>query len=120
MMNVAKLIAVSYLCISGVANAQPGADVDETPTNPIVKNDFRPPSAVPTAAPRIERSQPFATTRPWGGGLRLTGLSGIGALPGVNYGAELAGLVRYNEYFAELGFGWWKPEKTYVVTETPE
>ncbi|HEY5925654.1 MAG TPA: hypothetical protein VIV11_28405, partial [Kofleriaceae bacterium] len=63
---------------------------------------------------------PLATTRRLGGGIRLTGLSGIGALPGVNYGAEFAALVRYDELFGELGFGWWKPEHTYVVTETTE
>src|SRR6185503_10674817 len=44
----------------------------------------------------------------------------IGALPGVNYGGELAGLVRRDEWFAELAIGKWKPEHTYVVTESPQ
>lgn len=63
---------------------------------------------------------PLATTEPWGGGVRMTGLTGIGALPGRNFGGEIAGLVRHDEVFVELGLSRWKPEKTYVVTETPE
>jgi hypothetical protein len=66
------------------------------------------------------RANPLATTARWGGGVRVTGLSGIGALPGVNFGIEVAGLVRRDEYFVELALGRWKPEDTHLVTETPE
>lgn len=55
------------------------------------------------------------TTEPWGGGLRLTGLSGIGALPGVNFGGEVAINVRRFETFGELALGQWKPEDTAYV-----
>ncbi len=79
------------------------------------------PGATPVIAePTRARRSPLATTEQWGGGVRLTGLSGIGALPGVNYGGEVAGLVRRDELFVELGLGWWKPEKTYLVAAAPE
>ena len=45
-------------------------------------------------------------------------MSGIGALPGVNLGGEVAVHVRHDEYFGELGLGRWHPQNTYVVTET--
>jgi hypothetical protein len=60
-----------------------------------------------------------STTERWGGGIRLTGLSGIGALPGVNFGGEVAGVLRRDELFGELALGRWKPEDTYIVTESP-
>ncbi len=63
-------------------------------------------------------SDPLATTSEWGGGIRLTGLSGIGALPERNFGVEVAGLVRHDEAFVELGLGRWTPEHDYVVAET--
>lgn len=108
MRNLARL---AVLLLPALAAAQPGAT---DPVSPIDQDEARPPPVPPP--PRVERAAPFETARPWGGGVRLTGLSGIGALPGVNYGAEVAGLVRYGELFGELGFGWWKPEKTYIVT----
>jgi hypothetical protein len=51
----------------------------------------------------------------WGGGVRMTGLSGIGALPGRNYGGELAIHVRHDEIFGELALGRLRPEKDYAV-----
>jgi hypothetical protein len=82
-----------------------------------------PPSSVdaqPVAKPMVrrERPDPLATAERWGGGIRLTGLSGIGALPGVNFGGEVAGLVRRDELFAELALGRWKPEETRMVADT--
>jgi hypothetical protein len=58
------------------------------------------------------------TTERWGGGVRLTGLSGIGALPGVNFGGEVALVLRRDELFGELALGRWKPEDTYIVTDS--
>src|SRR5688572_20431854 len=69
-----------------------------------------------------ERRSPVVadeTDERWGGGIRLTGLSGIGALPGVNFGGEVAGVLRRDELFGELAIGRWKPEDTYIVTEMP-
>jgi hypothetical protein len=105
-MSIVSKLLVSALLTTSVltAHAQPSL----TPVAPSEGVRMR------------ERPDPLATTERWGGGVRLTGLSGIGALPGVNYGVELAAFLRRDELFAELGFGWWKPEHTYVVTEMPE
>ncbi len=111
------------------ANAQPGAWVDPATVDvePVEQVEqpaaFVPPSSVPAQRPSVARRTPTKgqeTTRRWAFGARLTGLSGIGALPGVNYGAELATYVRHDEIFAELAFGWWRPEDQHIVTTTPE
>lgn len=83
--------------------------------------DLRPPGeVVPAEAVRPVYKRPGLEEQPlWGGGVRLTGLSGIGALPGVNIGAELAVFVRRDERFIELGLGRWVPSETQVVAETP-
>ncbi len=65
----------------------------------------------------LRKRDPLSTTDTWGGGLRLTGLSGIGALPGVNFGGEVAINVRHNELFGELALGQWKPEDTQYVVD---
>lgn len=66
-------------------------------------------------APEAQRDGPVlararsgaAAPRSWGGGLRALGLSGIGALPGVSVGGELAGHVRARWLVAELAaMGW--------------
>lgn len=101
-----RLIFASVLLAAGAALAQPPS---YAPTEPV----YRPTVVKPA-------KNPLATTEHWGGGVRLTGLSGIGALPGVNYGAEVAGHLRHDEYFVELALGRWKPRDTYVVTEMPE
>jgi hypothetical protein len=63
----------------------------------------------------VERRDPLATHERWGGGLRLTGASGIGALPGRNFGAEVAVNVRRDELFVELALSHWQPETDYRV-----
>ncbi len=97
MRTASSLILLGVLAATRAANAQP-------------------PGSIQTA----ERHDPLATTERWGGGVRLTGLSGIGALPDRNFGAEVAVHVRHDELFVELGLARWKPEESYVVTETPE
>lgn len=118
-----KLTIVTSLFVAATASAQPG----ETGTTAEVDTELRPPSSVatevepaPIVVTRRARHNPLATTERWGGGVRLTGLSGIGALPGVNFGGEVAALVRRDEMFAELALSRWKPQDTYLVTETPE
>lgn len=78
-----------------------------------------PPSTVAAERPRLVTTKlsPLATTETWGGGIRLTGLSGIGALPGVNIGGEVAGNVRYRDKFIELGLGRWTPQDSYYVAQ---
>ena len=58
--------------------------------------------AAPPAAPRAKK---------WGGGVRLLGLSGVGALPRINIGVELAAYARRETAFAELGAGIWVPQE---------
>ena len=97
------------------ANAQPGADQPDG--DQLL--DLRPPGEVaPAVVVRPVRHRALSEGQ-WGGGVRLTGLSGIGALPGVNIGAELAGFVRRDERFLELGLGHWEPQQTYLVSDTP-
>jgi hypothetical protein len=87
------------------ANAQPGRVEVEPPAEPAVLHS-RP------------IHDPLATTERWGGGLRLTGASGIGALPGRNLGAEVAVNVRHDELFGELAMSHWQPEGDYRVMST--
>src|SRR5260370_19698831 len=96
------------------ASAQPGDDPELQPPSSVIAAP-----TVPTNPDGTPRRQ-LRAARPWGGGIRLTGLSGIGALPGVNYGGELAGQLSHDDLFAELAFGWWKPEKTYTITSMPK
>jgi hypothetical protein len=114
-MSIARNVtfAGSLLAASATAYAQPG-DLDTEP---------RPPSSVEVSPAPVrhihKHPSPLATTERWGGGIRLTGLSGIGALPGVNFGGEVAGMVRRDEMFVELALASWRPEDTYYVL-TPE
>jgi hypothetical protein len=99
---------LATLLLSTTAYAQPGADDDAPPSTPSRS----------TVIPRELHEQShtgISTTNRWGGGIRLTGLSGIGALPGVNFGGEVAGHLRRDELFGELALGRWKPEDTYHV-----
>jgi len=100
-------LAGTLLAAPAVASAQPPGSIEP--------DDVRPSAVAPH-----KRGSAVATTERWGGGVRLTGLSGIGALPGVNYGAEVAAHLRRDEVFVELALGRWKPEDNYVVTESPE
>jgi hypothetical protein len=43
----------------------------------------------------------------WGGGGRLVGLSGVGAVPEVGLGVELAGYLRHDDGFLELAAARW-------------
>ena len=97
-----KLPLLLVATASVTASAQPGMFdplTDETPVTVV----------------RHEHVDPLATTERWGGGLRLTGESGIGALPGRNFGAEVAINVRHDQLFAELALSHWKPENDYHV-----
>jgi hypothetical protein len=120
MSTVVKLAFTTSL-IAVTASAQPGAtDVETTGTDQVEQDAaLRPPSdaEVQHVSVVVPHKIHFDTTERWGGGVRITGMSGIGALPGVNFGAEVAGLVRHDEYFAELGLGRWKPRETYLVAE---
>ncbi|MEO7096864.1 MAG: hypothetical protein ABI175_26635 [Polyangiales bacterium] len=57
--------------------------------------------------------------RRWGGGMRALALSGIGALPRINIGGELAGYVRRDEYFAEIAIARWVPQSARLDPGAP-
>ncbi len=48
------------------------------------------------------RAPASSPPRRWGGGVRLLALSGVGALPRINVGGELAGYLRREHHFLEL------------------
>ena len=110
MTRLCTLITALLTFPAVTANAQPGDDPELQPPSSVIAAPELPLN--PNGTPR----RMVRTARPWGGGIRLTGLSGIGALPGVNYGGELAGQLSHDEYFAELALGWWKPQKTYTIS----
>ncbi len=57
--------------------------------------------------------------RRWGGGVRALALSGIGALPRINIGGELAGYVRRDDYFGELALSRWVPQSARLDPGAP-
>jgi len=68
----------------------------------------------PAAEVQRERPRPVLTplaveARGWGGGVRALGVSGIGALPGVGVGGELAGYARIHSMFVEVAATRWLP-----------
>ena len=103
--KLSLLIVATGVVAAGTAGAQPG----------MVDPVDAPPDAVPVVVVHHVRPDPLATTDRWGGGLRLTGASGIGALPGRNLGAEVAVNVRHDNAFAELAMSHWQPEDDYHV-----
>lgn len=66
-------------------------------------------ASAPAPSPMPRTSRASHTTK-WGGGARLLGLSGIGALPRVNLGGELAAYARRNTTFFELAVSRWVPQ----------
>jgi hypothetical protein len=73
--------------------------------------DDPPASAIATAA----SPAPSA----WGGGVRALGLSGIGRVPSVGLGAELAGYLRHHDEFAELAVSRWTGRTLHLVDGAP-
>jgi len=69
--------------------------------------------ALPSVSVRRDVAAPVSPVRAkkWGGGMRLLGLSGVGALPRINIGVELAAYARRDTAFAELAAGIWVPQE---------
>jgi len=72
------------------------------------------------AAPRIALAvaPPEARSR-WGGGLRLEGVSGIGALPRIGLGGELAAYVQRDTAYVELSATRWMPSARFLHAGAP-
>lgn len=77
-------------------------------------DEVRAPQAV-----RMEQPAPAAPPARWGGGVRLQTISGIGTLPGVGLGGELAGHVRRHEWYAELSAARWMPQSRFLHVGAP-
>lgn len=67
---------------------------------------------MPAVYARRDVAEPVTAKGPhkWGGGVRLLGLSGVGALPRINIGLELGAYARRDTTFAELAVGIWVPQ----------
>jgi hypothetical protein len=63
--------------------------------------------AEPVRIAMYERPEP--APRMWGGGMRALGVSGVGAMPGIGLGGELAAYLRRRELFLELAGARWLP-----------
>ncbi len=67
--------------------------------------------SVPTSNDRVDQGPPFTSGKPalrrWVIGARVSGLSGIGIIPQVGLGGELAITVRAGNHLAELGAARW-------------
>lgn len=61
-----------------------------------------------------------ATARPevWGGGVRVLAVSGVGVVPQVGVGGEVAAYVRRGEMFTELAVARWADDSDYVADRT--
>jgi len=108
--KLSLLIVATGFVAANTAGAQPGM-VDPA-GDPLAD---APPDVLPTVIVHHAHPDPLATTEPWGGGLRLTGASGIGALPGRSFGAEVAVNVRHDNLFAEIAMSHWQPQDDYHV-----
>lgn len=107
--GVAIVVAIGA---GGSARAQPGATEPTEPTE-----ELAPPVARPRVVHALDRED---VVGPWGGGVTLMGLSGIGALPGVNIGGEVGAFLRHEEIFGGLALGRWRPQEPVVLAETPQ
>ena len=83
--------------------------LDAAPTVVSVVDEPGPAEEQETRVVRTVSSTAVAHRR-WGGGVRALALSGIGALPRINIGGEIAGYVRREDYFAEVGLARWVPQ----------
>ena len=57
--------------------------------------------------------------RHWGGGVHASALSGVGTVPGVGVGGEIAVFVRRKNLFAEIGYAQWAPQSAFLVPGAP-
>jgi hypothetical protein len=55
----------------------------------------------------------------WGVGIRALGLSGIGMMPRVGVGAELAAYLRRKDVYGEVGYSRWLESSAYLTDGAP-
>ncbi|MGN6104349.1 MAG: hypothetical protein ACTHU0_04535 [Kofleriaceae bacterium] len=64
-------------------------------------------------------SEAASASTSWGGGVRALALSGIGTLPRIGVGGELAVYLRRGSYFGEVGAARWGSSPQYLVNGAP-
>lgn len=55
--------------------------------------------------------------RTWGAGLQMLALSGIGIMPRVGVGGEVAAIARRKRLFAQLGYARWSTSSAYLMDD---
>ncbi|MEO8703369.1 MAG: hypothetical protein ABI867_25200 [Kofleriaceae bacterium] len=73
----------------------------------------------PFAAVRVRPTAVTPENPKWGGGIRLLAESGIGIVPSVGIGSELAAFVRRQDAFAEIAYVHWAERPTFLVAGAP-
>jgi hypothetical protein len=63
---------------------------------------------------------PAPAPRLWGGGMRALGVSGVGAMPGIGLGGELAAYLRRRSLFLELAGARWLPSSRALSMGGPD
>jgi hypothetical protein len=111
----AELADAVALIVARVArDAKPVQTVDDPPkVNP---GDPSVPKVFTKIEPPREKIKPHHV---WGGGGHLLGLSGIGGVPEVGVGGEVAGYVRREAIYVEVGISRWLPSRAYVYEGAP-
>ena len=73
----------------------------------------------PTAKSIVARAAVATPPRTWGYGVHVMALSGIGTVPRVGVGGELALFLRRKDYYVETGFARWASQSAYLVEGAP-
>ena len=100
--------------------ASTAVDVDaiviHTPPTTVAASRAEAPAFVDRFVPTHYGKETF---RPWTIGVRVSGLSGIGLIPQVGLGAELAVTIRAGRHLAELGQSRWARSTAQFIIDGP-
>jgi hypothetical protein len=113
--SCSELADAVAVVVSRLATEAKRARVAEVPpaNDPVFAIAIAPPprvAAVIAIPPRASR---------WGGGLRTLATSGIGVTPEVGLAGELAGFVRRDHTFGELGYARWAERTSFLTQGSP-
>ncbi|MCX5747350.1 MAG: hypothetical protein NT062_33205 [Proteobacteria bacterium] len=110
--ELADAVAVIVARVASEARARPAEPVVvDPPVAPTpVRSSPTPIRVVDAPAPPMPR---------WGGGMHLLGVSGIGGVPDVGLGGELAAYVRRDALYGELSAAHWTAGSAYIHEGAP-
>lgn len=124
--DLADAVAVIVARIASEAIARAEARQVEVDEDQIVIHEPPRPYVAPppSGTEQVDRPEPIAAgsgyvPRPWTIGLRMSALSGIGLIPQVGLGAELAVSVRAGRHLAELGVARWAHSAAQFIDGNP-